>query len=132
MTKTKKKYLPHISPEILAVVNEVFEVNLVPDRGDIFAGDYASSESIYLDRRRTDKVYELTLKVSDCNYINFTLPYLEEEDPEFFKGRLLSSYNKAVCNQTLELIHRIQTLATHREEVFHRNAPEVDTRQENL
>lgn len=131
MPKTKKKALPHITSEILAVVNEVFEVNLVPDRGDIFAGDDKTSESIYLERRTPDKFYEITLKIADCTYVSFTLPYLEEEDPEFFKGRLLSSYNKAVYEQTRELIHRIESLSRHREEVFNRNVPEVDTQQEN-
>ena len=131
MPKTKKKALPHITPEILAVVNEVFEANLMPDHGDLLAVDNQTSESMYLERRTPDKFYEITLKISDCTYVSFTLPYLEEEDPEFFKGRLLSSYNKAVYEQTRELIHRIESLSRHREEVFNRNVPEVDTQQEN-
>lgn len=131
MPKAKKKALPHITPEILAVVNEVFEVDLVSDRGDLLAVDNQTSESMYLERRTPDKFYELTLKVGDCTYVNFTLPYLEGEDPEFFRGRLLSSYNKAICEQTRDLIHRIESLATHREGIFNRNIPEVDTQQEN-
>lgn len=124
MSKTKKKALPHITPEILAVVNEVFEVNLVLDRGDIFAEDNQTSDYMCLERSTPDKFYELTLKVGDRSHISFDLPYLEEEDPEFFKGRLLSSYNKAVHENTQALIKCIESLATHREEVFHRNAPE--------
>ena len=124
MSKSKKKALPHITPEILAVVNKVFEVNLVPDHGDLLAVDNQTSESMYLERRTSDKFYEITLKIANCTYVSFTLPYLEGEDPEFFRGRLLSAYNKAVYEQTRELIHRIESLSRHREEVFHRNAPE--------
>ena len=131
MPKSKKKALPHITPEILAVVNEVFEVNLVPDHGDIFAGDDTTSESIYLERRTPDKFYEVTLKIGGGAYVSFDIPYIRDEDAQLFRERLLSIYNMAVYEQTKLLIKRIESLATHREGVFNRNVPEVDTQQEN-
>ena len=113
------------------MVNEVFEVNLVPDRGDIFAGDYQTSESMYLERRTPDMYYELTLKVGDCNYVNFTLPYLEGEDPEFFRGRLLSAHYKACTEQVNELLNRVKALVDHSKSTLLKTYPEVDTHQEN-
>lgn len=131
MPKSKKKALPHITPEILAVVNEVFEVNLVSDRGDLFARDYRTSESMYLERRTPDKFYELGLKIGGCTYLRFTLPYLEEEDPEFFRGRLLSAHYKACAEQVNDLLNRVKALVEHSKSTLLKTHPEVDTQRES-
>lgn len=131
MPKSKKKALPHITPEILAVVNEVFEVNLVSDRGDLFARDYQTSESMYLERRTTKKFYEITLKIDGGACVIFDLPYLEEEDPEFFRGRLLSAHYKACAEQVNDLLNRVKALVEHSKSTLLKTHPEVDTQQEN-
>lgn len=132
MPKSKKKALPHITPEILAVVNEAFNTSMVPDSGSIFAGNNHTSEYICLERHSNSHVYDLSVRTGSTTYINMYMDYINGESGEDFRKRLRDAASKVIQEEIKWFEDKISQLRTYEGELFIEDKiPEVDTQQEN-
>lgn len=132
MPKSKKKVLPHITPEILAVVNEVFNTSMVPDRGSIFAEDNHTSEYICLERHSNPHVYDLSVRTGSTTCINMQMDYINDESGEDFRKRLQDTVSKVIQEDIKRLEDKISQLRTYEGKLSTGDKiPEVDTQREN-
>lgn len=128
MPKSKKKALPHITQEILAVVNEVFNTSMVPDRGSIFAGDNRTSERIYLERHSNPHVYQFSVRTGSTTSINMQMDYINDESGEDFRKRLRNKVSKVIQEDIKRFEDKISQLRTYEGKLFTGGKiPEVDT-----